>query len=584
MVRCGVLTLAAISAAGLSAADWPQWRGPDRSNVSKDAGLLAEWPKDGPPLAWTAEGLGQGVPSVAVAGGKAYVLGYRDEKEHLTCLDEKDGKPVWSTPVGPTVNELPSMRWLSQRTPTVDGDRVYAFTARGELICLGTADGKERWRKDYVKDFGGKPGTWGYCDFPLADGDRLICTPGTKDAALVALDKKTGEVVWKCAIPASPRGTYGGVAAADIAGVRQYVHQLESAVVGVAAKDGALLWQYPNFGNTLGNVHTALVRGDEVFASCGWGVGVALLRVKKDGDGMKVEELYRIKDNALDPWLGSSVRIGEYVHAANGVCFEWKTGARVAQPEKAVPTNRITMTAAGGRLIHRTGNGQVLLAEVSPEGKYARRGEFTVAPNAKDPTWTFPVVANGRLYLRDQGTLRCYDLRSPDREPAKKPAVIFVPTPQDVVERMLELAKVTKEDTVADLGCGDGRFLVTAAKRYGCKAVGFDLDPECVRLSTAAVEKAGVGKLVRVEEADLLEADLAGVTVVTLYLGTSLNGKLAPRLDKLKPGSRVVSHVFPIPGVRADRVVKVTSAEDDVERAVYLYTTPLTREKTADDR
>ncbi|OWK37442.1 PQQ-binding-like beta-propeller repeat protein [Fimbriiglobus ruber] len=310
-----------LSASASLAADWPQWRGADRTNVSRETGLLTEWPKDGPPIAWTAEGLGVGVPSVAVVGGKVFVLGYKDGTEHLTAVAEKDGKSIWSTPVGPEVKEIPSMRWLSQRTPTVDADRVYAFTARGELICLGTADGKERWRKDYVKDFGGRGGSWGYCDFPCVDGGNLICTPGAKEATLVALDKKTGDVVWKCAVEKSTRGTYGAVVVAEIAGTRQYVHQLEVGVIGVAARDGKLLWHYPGFGSTIGNPHTALVRGDEVFASCGFGVGLALLRATKGGDAFDVAEVYRNK-TLFDPWLGSAVRLGEYVHAANGVCVE----------------------------------------------------------------------------------------------------------------------------------------------------------------------------------------------------------------------------------------------------------------------
>ncbi|QEL18357.1 SAM-dependent methyltransferase [Limnoglobus roseus] len=161
----------------------------------------------------------------------------------------------------------------------------------------------------------------------------------------------------------------------------------------------------------------------------------------------------------------------------------------------------------------------------------------------------------------------------------KKPVVILVPTPQDVVEKMLDAAAVTKADVVADLGCGDGRIVVTAAKVYGCKAHGYDLDRACVKVSRAAVEKAGVGKLVRVEEADILDVDLSDVTVVTLFVGTTLNAKLVPRLEKMKAGSRVVSHVFPIPGVKPDRVLKVTSSEDDRERPVYLYTLPLTNEK-----
>jgi precorrin-6B methylase 2 len=166
-----------------------------------------------------------------------------------------------------------------------------------------------------------------------------------------------------------------------------------------------------------------------------------------------------------------------------------------------------------------------------------------------------------------------------ERPRVKKPVVDFVPTPRDVVEAMLDVAKVTKADVVADLGCGDGRIVVAAAKAYGCKAVGYDLDRKCVKMARGAVEQAGLGKLVRIEEADILEVDLSDVTVVTLFVGTTLNAKLVPRLEKMKPGSRVVSHLFPIPGVKPDAVRNVTSSQDDVERPVYLYTLPLTKEK-----
>ena len=164
----------------------------------------------------------------------------------------------------------------------------------------------------------------------------------------------------------------------------------------------------------------------------------------------------------------------------------------------------------------------------------------------------------------------------------KQPHVIYVPTPRDVVEKMLEAAKTTRGDVVVDLGCGDGRIVVMAAKKYGCKAIGYDLDPKCVRLSRVAVEKAGLGKLVRIEELDMLDVDLSGATVATLYVGNTLNAKLVPQLEKMKAGSRVVSHAFPIPAIKPDRVLKVTSADDDVERPVYLYTIPLTREKLGD--
>ena len=556
-----------------SGGHWPQWRGPERTNISTETGLLKEWPEGGPPLLWTADGLGEGVPSVAVAEGKVFVLGYREGKEFLTALSETNGKPIWSVPVGPAVKEMPAMRWLSQRTPTVDGERVYAFTARGELICLGTANGQERWRKDYVTEFGGQPGTWGYCDFPLVDGGRVICTPGGQRATLAAVDKKSGATVWKCLLPGAPRATYGAAITAEIGGVRQFVHQLENGVVGVAAADGKLLWHFSPFGTRSGNVHTALAWGDQVFASCGWGIGTALLKLTPDGAAFKVSELYRSKP-PLDPWLGSSVRLGGFVHAANMVCIDWKTGRLVTQPGSVVRTSRATMTCADGRLYHRTGNNVVTLTEVTAEGVYVKRGQIKIPVHSREPTWTFPVVAGRHLYLRDQDILLCYDVRE-KRPRRKRPDVIFVPTPQDVVEKMLELAGVRKDDVVADLGCGDGRIVVTAAKKYGCKAIGYDLDKECVQLAQEKVKKEGVEKLVRIEHQDILEVDLSGFSVVTLYLGPALNAKLIPQLEKLKSGSRIVSHAFDIPGVKADKVVSVTSVEDDITRKVYLWSTPL---------
>lgn len=134
------------------------------------------------------------------------------------------------------------MRWLSQRTPTVDGERLYAFTAAGELICLESASGKERWRKDYIRDFAGKKGRWAYCDYPLVDGDKLICTPGGA-SAVVALNKATGELLWKAAVPGGEAAAYSLTVAAEINGTRQYLAFLDPSVIGVAAADGKLLWK-----------------------------------------------------------------------------------------------------------------------------------------------------------------------------------------------------------------------------------------------------------------------------------------------------------------------------------------------------
>jgi precorrin-6B methylase 2 len=237
-------------------------------------------------------------------------------------------------------------------------------------------------------------------------------------------------------------------------------------------------------------------------------------------------------------------------------------------------------------------------------------------PETKEPAWSSPVLAGGMLYLRDQDDLLCYDLRKDRTAPSGSVAVaapvlpgtrvaavadagaagtgaaeaprrdghgrdaVFVPTPQDVVERMLELAAVGKGDVVYDLGCGDGRIVVTAAKRYGCKAAGFDIDPQCVRLSLENADRQGVADRVKILDKDLFDVDLAEASVVTLYLGREVNRRLVPQLQKLKPGSRVVSHNFDIEGLRPDKVVEFSSAEDDTKHTLYLWTAPLKPKKT----
>ena len=165
-------------------------------------------------------------------------------------------------------------------------------------------------------------------------------------------------------------------------------------------------------------------------------------------------------------------------------------------------------------------------------------------------------------------------------ESSREPDILYVPTPQKVVDKMLELAEVKKDDLVYDLGCGDGRIVVTAAKRYGCKAVGYDIDPERVEESLGNVEKNEVGHLVRIEQKDIFTLDLSKANVITLYLLPSLNVKLIPQLEKLKPGSRIVSHDFRMKGVKPDKVVKLTSNEDGSEHKVFLWTSPLKKRKT----
>jgi outer membrane protein assembly factor BamB len=218
---------------------WPQWRGPKRDNVSTETGLLKTWPECGPPLLWQVDGIGQGKGGIAVAGGLIFVLGYRDGLEFLTALDGT-GRVAWATPIGAAVNEANHMRWLSQRTLTVDDDRVYAVTARGVLLCLDSGNGELLWQRDYGMDFGGKPGTWGgYCDFPLADGPVVICAPSGPKSTVVALDRRSGATVWACDVPTTSLGTQSTLIPCVLAGIRQYVIQLAGNIVGSPRRTAA---------------------------------------------------------------------------------------------------------------------------------------------------------------------------------------------------------------------------------------------------------------------------------------------------------------------------------------------------------
>jgi outer membrane protein assembly factor BamB len=477
----------------------------------------------------------------------------------------------------------------------VDDDRVYAFTARGELVCFTTAEGKELWRKNYPKDFEGQTGSWGWCDRPLVDGDHLICTPGGKDAAVAALDKKTGEVVWHCPAPDGYRAAYCATTVAEAGGVRQYVAFLSRGVVGVAAKDGKLLWKYEKVANGTGNSYTPLVRDDQIFCASGYGGGVALLKLAGEKGEVSAEEVWA-KKQALPPWHDGAILLGDQVYLGTGkdvTCLELATGKELWRDPGAVG-GAVAMAAAEGNLYLLSQKGEAALVEASPKG-YVLKGKLKLPDAVAKPGATTPVIAGGRLYLRDDDRLFCYDVKEgakpgkqpdPPKPPEKPPTpprpkepgepdAVFVPTPQDVVERMVEAAGVTAADVVCDLGCGDGRVLVTAARRHGCRALGYEIDPECVRLSRENVAVAGVGNLVTVEQRDLFTADLAGVDVVMLYLSPELNERLLPQLARLRPGARVVAHAFGIPGVPPDRVVTVASDEDGLDHNLYVWVAPL---------
>ena len=403
-----------------SAADWPTFRGADRSAVAQDKGLLQAWPADGPPLVWESKGAGRGYASLALANGRLYTLGdapstASDEDEYLLCFDVADGEQIWKTKTGaPWTSGQPDWRG-SRSTPTVAGDLVFVLTPHGDLICCHTSDHKELWHKNLKNDFQGKKGDgWGYSESVLVDGDRVVCTPGGTSATMAALSKTTGNLIWKT-VRADDRGAgHSSIVISDVGGTAVYVQTTASGALGVRAQDGQLLWSYP-IDKTTAVIPTPIVRGDLVFFAAGYGRGGALLRQKPDGEGgVTIEEVYPL-NNQLANKHGGIVLVGDYLFGdsdSSGIpfCAEFMTGEQIWKT-RGSGKGSASMAAADGCLYIHFSDGTMVLAKASPDG-YSEVGSFKVPGSGERPSWSHPVIVDGKLYLREQDRVLCYDVRA----------------------------------------------------------------------------------------------------------------------------------------------------------------------------
>jgi outer membrane protein assembly factor BamB len=402
-----VLLIAMIAAPSRSE-DWPQFRGPNRDGVSKEKGLLQSWPENGPPLEWTAKGLGSGYSTVSISGDRIYTLGNKAKETHIVALDRKNGTIVWTSPVGPAGGSLGS-------TPTVDGDRIYALGQMGDLVCIDK-NGKRVWHRHLIEDFGGKKGGWNYCESPTIDGDRLIVTPGGPDATMVALNKVTGETIWKCPIATkSNEAGYSSVVIANVGGVKHYVQLFNGGLVGVST-DGKVLWTHEKLGRNTANVPTPIITGDHVFSAIGYGRGASYVKLTAEGGSVSAEEVYF--QRALTNKHGGVIRVGDYVYgdtddSGHPYCAELKTGKVMWKREdQGDGEGSASPTYADGRLYFHYQNGVVALVDPNPANKeYTEISSFRV-PKRQGASWAHPVISDGRLYLREGDLLYCYDVRA----------------------------------------------------------------------------------------------------------------------------------------------------------------------------
>lgn len=421
--RTAAVLAVALVADTLTAADWPRWRGPNHDGVSTETGLLKAWPKGGPKLVWTADLGGVGYSSPVVAGGRLYITAAEDpdkgQKEYAVAVNVTDGKEVWRVPLGVGGGDY-SGGWGSgpRSTPTIDGDTLYVLGARGDLTALNTADGSAVWAVNLVKDFGGKIPSWGYSDAPLVDGDKLVVTPGGQDGTVLALDKKTGKKVWQSA-GLTDGAAYSSLVPTEVGGVRQYVTQTDGAAVGVRASDGKLLWRVAELGRAVAVIPTPVVHDGDAFFTAGYGAGCQLLKLEPDGDGTKATVVYT-KNKLVANHHGGVVRVGDhlYGHTDSGgrwVCFDYKKGGDKPVWESR-KLDKGSVVAADGRLYcYGERNGTVALVAATPDEEWQETGRFEIPKKSKFPRkngliWTHPVVANGKLYLRDHEHLFCYDV------------------------------------------------------------------------------------------------------------------------------------------------------------------------------
>ena len=379
--------------------NWPQWRGPNRDGISTETGLLKQWPTDGPPLVWKAAGAGNGYSSLAVANGRIYTLGLKGDREYVIAFDVATGKQAWATAHGGAYRD--SRGDGPRGTPTVDGDTLYALGGNGDLSSLDAKTGKVIWTMNVLQKYGGSNLQWGISESPLVIGEKVLVNAGGPGASVIALNKKDGSLIWKSQ---SDKAGYSSAMPVKINNVTQVVFFTDRRALGLDLATGKLLWEYQRASNDVANVATPVVRGNRIFVSSDYGTGAALVEVKADGSA---SEVYFTKE--MRNHHSTSILIGDYLYGfSSGIltAMRFDTG-EVAWRDRSV--GKGSLVFADGNLYAFSENGVVGLVEATPTA-YKEKGRFRIQQGSL-PTWTHPIIAGGRLYLRDQDNIYAYDVR-----------------------------------------------------------------------------------------------------------------------------------------------------------------------------
>lgn len=426
-MRFGISTviLLAILSTTVRGQDWPRFRGPDGDGKSTETSLLNQWPEDGPSLMWTANDLGKGYSSVAIAGDRIYTIGDIGDSQYAFALEKENGEPVWRSKIGPA-NEADFTG--SRSTPTFDDGRIYCLTTKAVLVCLDAGSGDVVWQHNLVEEYDATimlakgQWEWQFSESPLVDGDAVVVTPGSSEAMMVAFDKTSGDELWKCQVnDLGDKGCdgagYSSAVSCSLCGVQQYVQLTGRGVIGVDAKSGKLLWNYNAIANDVANIPTPVIHDDYVFTSTGYQTGAALLQLTKDsGDKFDVEEVYFLPPTEFQNHHGGFVLQDGHIYAGHGhnkglpICLEMMSGEIVWGPKRNEGKSSACCCFADGHLYYRYQNGLMVLVQATPEG-YQEQGSFMI-PDVRAESWSHPAISEGRLYLKEQDKLYCYDISS----------------------------------------------------------------------------------------------------------------------------------------------------------------------------
>jgi outer membrane protein assembly factor BamB len=399
-------TLALAVAIAACGADWPGLLGPNRDGTSPETGLLASWPAGGPRLVWERE-VGEGYSGPAVAGNSLVLFHRVGGDEVVECLDSATGKGRWKFAYASTYGDQFGKGDGPRATPLIADGNVWTLGAGGVLSCVGLTDGKKVWQRDLMADYGPRPGFFGVGTTPLREDGRLLVNVGARGAGVVAFDPATGKEAWK----ATDQGaSYASPVAATIDGVRHAIFFTREGVLSLDPATGAVRFskRWRSRMDASVNAATPLVGGDLLFVTASYGTGALLLRCKKDS----ADEVWK-SDRVLSSQYATPVVRGDFLYGCDGRsdvgtvdlrCLEWKTG-KVRWTKESFGC--ASLTAADGRLILLTEQGELVLANASPDDYH----ELARASVLAAPVRALPALAGGRFYARDSRRLVCWDLR-----------------------------------------------------------------------------------------------------------------------------------------------------------------------------